>query len=334
MKQARNVESFATIKGKAHIIVEQFWFSIQRRKSSGSRDEILSNNNKKNTRQKVDVNSLPKTRIKMETSISSMFSDDFLNTIMGEWVLLNLSDDDFNENETSSTGKSRDNASESEEVVHCYYKCGICGDKILDYCLPKHHYLKHHDVIFNYKMYVPIEIKKQIQCILCNAEILADDFESHKIDCQVENWVNLANTEFNEPSSTENSSEVSSTENSSLKSGPNEIVSRIFRCEACGALVLEKNLDEHHESIHPDILLNVNIFELFEITKQEQCENCEQWVENLKKHQRNYHEMVEVASTSDEANKFQNIFISKQEFERLRHRMDEIVGHFYLRDSE
>lgn len=271
----------------------------------------------------------------METLNISKSSDDFLNTIMGEWVILNLSDDDCSESETLSTSKegsssrppSTDDGNSCDDVVHCHFRCGTCGETIQDYCLPKHHYLEHPDVPFNMQLYEPIKIEEKIQSILCNAEIIANQFDSHQNECQVENWLSLTENECNEKSE-------ASSEYNSIQSGQdssNAIASLIFKCEACGALVFEEKLEEHHETIHQDIPQYVELFELYTEEKQELCNICEKWVENIAKHRDNCHEMKQQDTVNDG---LCNVFMTENEFEQMRHRIDEVDGRYFLRESE
>lgn len=274
----------------------------------------------------------------MEASKNSLSSEDFLNTIMGEWVVLNLDDDDCSKSETTVTSEEENSSGkqstnyDSDEITRHHYECGACGETVLDYCLPKHHYTQHPDVTFNMQMYVPIEIEKQIQCTLCNEEILASDFEGHQNFCQVENWLSLVNNEFVSSGSSETTSDYKSLSSGYLT--PLATFSRIFQCEACGALIFEENLDAHHKSIHSDIPMYVNLFELYQVTKQEECDVCLQWVENLEKHSVNCFTIKEREFSSEAAEGFRNVCMSEEEFQRLSHRIDEVDGRFYLRDSE
>lgn len=259
----------------------------------------------------------------------SQFSDDFSNTVIGEWVLLNLSDCDSSENETLSTNTASRASSQNDcslsEKVHCTYECLTCGEKLLDYALPKHHYIEHPNVPFNMKLYVTVEIEKLIRCNLCNNDMVTNDFKTHQSECHVGNWLNLVKTEFEVTSE-------SSSESDNANSGPTEILTRIFKCEACGSLVFEDNLDEHHETIHINIPLNINIYELYEVAKQELCNVCGQWMENRDQHQLNCYIEVERDLSSEIGEGLRNVFMTDQEFERLRDRIDEVDGRFFLRN--
>lgn len=271
----------------------------------------------------------------MSTSNGPKMSDNYMNEFINEWVLMNLNDSS-SESESSVAIETRSTSCASigslSKDIHCHYKCGICGDEVLDYSLPKHHYTEHADITFDFQMYEPTVIDQHVHCFLCNSDVPAIEFQEHQKECYTEPWMTLSDSEMDELSVA--TSELSSTYSTS--DTPSVIISRIFRCEACGALVFEENLDSHHESIHSDIPLNFNIYELYEIAQQEYCEMCGEWVEKLDAHQRNCHadNLVEEIDSIEVDGCYYYVRISKAEFQKFGDRIVRENGQFVLRDIE
>lgn len=200
-------------------------------------------------------------------SNGSKVSEDFLGELIDEWDLMNLIDNDSDSESSGSCGSILASIVPNEcslearlEMDRCYYKCGICGDLVLDYVLPKHHYHEHPDVSFESKIYERIEIDQTTHCYLCGSQVLAIEFVEHQKKCTKEIcWSQSDN----------GSEEISIATSSGTQS---VIISRIFKCEACGSLIFEDDLDEHHKNCHRDIPLNLNIYELFEVVQQESGE--------------------------------------------------------------
>lgn len=70
-----------------------------------------------------------------------------------------------------------------------------------------------------------------------------------------------------------------------------QIPCRRFTCGACGCRVIERNLQKHHTKEHPTVPFNVDMYELYEIGENVQCNICfEEMPENLfDKHQQKLH---------------------------------------------